>query len=784
MRASTTTMSRTIATLLLSAAAFIPSVAADEPLLHSSSLNTCQDNSGFTARLFNFVFFPNNGTVSANIVAVSSITGKVVFDVAIAAYGYQILRRTIDPCDPSSALAGLCPMRAGNLQLPFNFQLEKSATSQIPGIAYTFPDLDATARVYINMTEGQDAGTSAACVEANISNGKTVNLAGVKWATAAVAILALLASALISCLGHANAASHVAAGAVSLFGYFQAQAMLGLTGIRLPPVARAWTQDFQWSMGIIRLGFMQDIFTWYQRATGGMPSTLFDTLTTTSVQVEKRDLSPVQVGDSGASLFSRALAMTPKALTTAGAIIAKRGNIQTGSGSYVVFGIQRVAFASGIESTNLFMTGLTFFSVFVLISALLVVVAKGLSRFFANRDGFLEFRNGWKTVLKGILYRVCLIGFPVVCILCLWELTQRDSAAEVVLAIFFFFGILLLLGYAAFKIISIARRSINLHRNPAYILFSDLQTLNKWGFLYVPYRASGYYFFIAVLGHVLIKSMFIALAQDKGTLQAIALILIEAAALIAASVLRPWMDKSTNSFNIAIYAVNFVNAVFLLIFTDVFDQPPIVTGVVGVVLWILNNVFALVLLLMLIITTTIIFFQKNPDNRYQYMLDDRTSFIKSQTNLGTNPELDALAATARGGKGGGMDLLDDEDYDSSDNAAQQRGRHVYEKPSMSSVSASYRDRHSSPAAPFGHQQDLGEANPEDRRRYQVSPMRDSGSYSNPSLASANGSRVQHHNTENNARYVIAHDGEPRLMECADDFAHSPWQRGAGYENGT
>ena len=267
----------------------------------------------------------------------------------------------------------------------------------------------------------------------------------------------------------------------------------------------------------------------------------------------------------------------------------------------------------------------------------------------------------------------------------------------------------------------------------------------------MPYRASGYYFFIAVLGHVLIKSMFIALAQDHGTLQAIALILIEAAALIAASVLRPWMDKSTNSFNIAIYAINFINAVFLLIFTDVFDQPPLVTGVIGVVLWILNNVFALVLLLMLIITTVMILFHKNPDNRYQYMLDDRTSFIKSQTNLGVNPELDALAATARGPKNGGVDLLDDEDYDSSTDA---RGRHIYEKPSMSSASASYRDRHSSPVPPPFQQQEAGEPS-EDHRKYQVSPspMRDSGSYSNPSLVSASGRVPPHHRTENNNRYV-------------------------------
>jgi len=250
--------------------------------------------------------------------------------------------------------------------------------------------------------------------------------------------------------------------------------------------------------------------------------------------------------------------------------------------------------------------------------------------------------------------------------------------------------------------------------------------------------------------------MFIALAQHNGTLQAVALIIIEAAALIAASVLRPWMDKSTNSFNVAIYALNFINAVFLLIFTNVFDQPPIVTGVIGVVLWILNNVFALVLLLMLIITTVIIFFKKNPDSRYQYMLDDRTSFIKSRDNLGINPELDALGATARGAKGG-VDLDDDEDYHS---VTDGRGRHIYEKPpSMSSASNSYRgDRRSSPA-PFGHD-GADDRVPEDHRKYQVSNLRDSGSYSDPSLVSANGTRTPQGRADNTA---------------------SPWHRGAGYE---
>jgi hypothetical protein len=67
----------------------------------------------------------------------------------------------------------------------------------------------------------------------------------------------------------------------------------------------------------------------------------------------------------------------------------------------------------------------------------------------------------------------------------------------------------------------------------------------------------------------------------------------------------------------------------------------------GVLYFIANCVFALVILLMCFYASIRAIMSKNPDNRYQPMRDDRGSFIKSQTNLGTT-ELDALGATARG----------------------------------------------------------------------------------------------------------------------------------------
>jgi len=66
----------------------------------------------------------------------------------------------------------------------------------------------------------------------------------------------------------------------------------------------------------------------------------------------------------------------------------------------------------------------------------------------------------------------------------------------------------------------------------------------------------------------------------------------------------------------------------------------------GVIFFIMNAAFALILLIMVLIASAYAIFSKNPDVRYQPMRDDRGSFIKSQTQLTT--ELDALGATARG----------------------------------------------------------------------------------------------------------------------------------------
>jgi Transient receptor potential (TRP) ion channel/ML-like domain len=377
-------------TAVLSALTFCTSAFA-EAVIQSTSLNSCQENSNFTATYFDVAFTPQNSSINIDIVGVSSITGNVTAQLEVIAYGFTIYNQTLNPCE--LGLEGMCPLSSGQINIVTNVILSADDVKKVPGIAYTVPDLDGVVKIQVRSL---DTGLSIACMEADLSNTKTVYQKAVGWATAIIAGLGLIASGVTSGMGHTNTAAHVAANALSLFGFFQAQAIIGMSSVAMPPIVQSWTQNFQWSMGIVKVGFLQSICTWYQRATGGTPTTYLSTLATTSVQVEKRSLDIV------GQLIPRGV----KQLVARAAAAAAPSPNQV-----VVRGIDRVGFRAGIEQTNIFMTGLIFFIVILFLVSIMVALFKGfcelaISSNWMKSDKFVEFRNGWKIVLKGIIFRL------------------------------------------------------------------------------------------------------------------------------------------------------------------------------------------------------------------------------------------------------------------------------------------------------------------------------------------------------------------------------------------
>lgn len=149
----------------------------------------------------------------------------------------------------------------------------------------------------------------------------------------------------------------------------------------------------------------------------------------------------------------------------------------------------------------------------------------------------------------------------------LWELTQHNSPALVVLACSTILTLLVLIAFAGFRICRLGYRSIQLHTNPAYILYSNPEILAHWGPFYIPFRAPWYFFGFILLGFTFLKACFVAFAQRSGTTQAVAILILELGKLVVVALIRPYMDNTTNALSISIATVGLVNAIMLVLFT-------------------------------------------------------------------------------------------------------------------------------------------------------------------------------------------------------------------------
>ncbi|SCU79862.1 LAME_0B00694g1_1 [Lachancea meyersii CBS 8951] len=612
--------------------------------LGTSSLLTCMENSQFTASFFDVQYLAHNKTVTFNIDATTTIQDNITAHVEVIVYGLNVMETTIDLCKLGQK--SLCPLQAGRIDVNSYQELDTDLVDQLPGVTYTVPDLDAQVRVVVYSKSDTERENPLACVVAPLTNGKTVQTKYASWPIAAISGIGVLTSGFVSVLGHSTTAAHIASNSISLFIYFQNLAITSMMGVsRVPPIAAAWAQNFQWSMGIINVHFMQDIFDWYVQATGGESTVVVANKDILSISVQKKRLKRAVV-EGARHLYKRVSISTSDSFDVSSFMnqsnlytTNERNSTNYASKTLVLHGIQRVAFKAGIELSNFFLTGVVFTLFFVFVVVIALMFFKALvelltrARVMAESSKFFEYRKSWGNIIKGTLFRLCIIAFPQLSILSIWEFTQRDSPAVVVDAVAVFIIVTAVLLYGIVKVILRGRESTRLYKTPAYMLYGDANFLNRYGFLYVQFKADMYWWLIPFMAYALLRSIFVAVLQDFGRAQAMVIFVVELIYFVAICWKRPYLDKRTNAFNIVIHLVNFLNSIFFLFFSGIFKQPQVVSSVMAVVLFVLNAVFALFLLIFTIVTCSLALVHRNPDSRYQPMKDDRVSFIpKVQTN--------------------------------------------------------------------------------------------------------------------------------------------------------
>jgi hypothetical protein len=203
----------------------------------------------------------------------------------------------------------------------------------------------------------------------------------------------------------------------------------------------------------------------------------------------------------------------------------------------------------------------------------------------------------------------------------------------------------------------------------------------------------------------------------------------------------------------------------------------------GVIFWIYNAAFALVLLVLVLIASGYAIFDKNPDNRYHPMRDDRGSFIKSATNL--NTELDALGVTARGDMRMKRDLDSDSDSFTSTNMAKNGPFSVSRNGSTRNVDQYGQAPQSpiDPSAPFipasGQEPRHGTPSSYNRNQFSGSAL---GQGSSRGLNTSPPPAPRFADYQAYDRSQSLRSGTPTGFRPGGASGGSAWQRGAGYDH--
>lgn len=642
--------------LLLSSISTV--TAINDRRLYSNSLVNCmKNNSDIIPNYFNVVFDAETKSINYDISITAKIEGKLRAHATVYAFGFDIIHENIDLCDLN--LKQFCPITPSHMEVQAVEYISDKYVNKIPNIAYTFPNLDAVARLIITDENNGLLG----CLQASFNNGKRVSHDGAKWATAVVAGLGLLVSGMLSLFGNSASASRMSAAAISLFTYFQSVVIIGMVAVEeVPPIANDWAENLAWSMGLIRITFMQEVFRWFVQATGGTPTQYL----TSGVKAILTQRSIDKIASSSFftyiySFFVPSYHSNLEARANADQntkVFIPMADVESNDYLLVLRGIDRIGYDSNIEPSSIVVTGFTFFilCLYVLIGVFFIyrylnhIVSKQQKSNWLNKN--LETASDWRPTFKGMLARYIMIGFPQLLILSLWEFTKVDSGAVVTIAVLFLILTLATMGFSCFQVLRFGRQSLTQHGNPAAILYGNPEVLSRYGFLYTMLNANKYWWCLVALSYLFVKCFFVALSQSSGKTQAMTLWLLDMFYLGLMCHHLPYLDKFTNILSVFIQLITTINSFFFTFFSGIYNQPIKVSSVMGLIFFIMNAAVSLILLIVILALAVITIFFKNPDARFSPTKDDRTSFQRkhqtvNQFNNDDTNELFALGAVAK-----------------------------------------------------------------------------------------------------------------------------------------
>ena len=510
--------------------------------------------------------------------------------------------------------------------------------NEIPSIAFNVPDLEGGAKLELTALDG---GQDLACIESDVTNGKTVESPAVSYVAVGVAGAALLLTG-ISAIGSAGTTGgHVPSPSFGdVVGWFQSIAMNGMLSVQYPPIYRSFSKNFAFSGGLVPWNSMQTSIDSFRRVTGG-------NLTDDNVQyLQNASLVYTTGSTSGQGILSkRAIDFlfephlvsrdTSAAIngTQSGTDAAAAASNSTNSGNskvtHIVHGIQGYVEQLTIPKANTFMTVLLVFAlVIAAITAgilLLKVVLETWALFGSFPKKLTNFRRRYWGLLARTITNLILLLYGVWTLYCIYQFTNGDSWAAKVLA-----GVTLalfsaILAFFTVKIWQIAQKFKRMEGDTA-ILYEDKETWRRYSLFYDNYKRGYWWLFMPGILYMFLKGSVIAAGNGHGLVQTAGQLIIESLMLALVLFTRPFATTAGNWINVVIQVVRMLSVVCIMVFVEQLGIAQSTKTITGVVLIAVQSVLTSVLAVLIAVNAIIVCIRENPHRKQRKQAGEFTRF--------------------------------------------------------------------------------------------------------------------------------------------------------------
>lgn len=503
------------------------------------------------------------------------------------------------------------PVPSGTFSAQGAINVPETYASQIPAIAFNIPDLQGQAKLTL---KSKDTDQDVACVESELSNGKSANMPGVAWASAGIAAGALALSGLsaLGTAGHPGAHSS-SPGFGDVMGWFHSMATNGMLSVSYPTVYRSFTQNFVWSTGLIPWANMQHSIDSFRKATGGN-LTQDSYVYLTSLQGSSSGTSSTK---RGLDLMAAAAELLPRSVDFSQSSSTNSSSNSSGDSSslFSASTIKNVAEEAMIPSANVFMTVLLIFAIVVAVVVVGILLVKVILELWALHGNFPKklstFRKDYWGLMARTITNMILVLYSIWVLYCVYQLRNGDSWAAKLLAAVTLAVFTSVLAFFAWRIIYMARKYKKAEGDTA-ALFENKDTWRKYSLFYDVYKKDFWWLFVPIIIYSLAKGCIIAGAQGHGMAQSAGQLVVEALLLILLLWNRPYVTKSYMWINITIQVVRVLSVACVLVFVEELGVSQTTKTVTGIALIAIQSTLTGLLAILIAVNAIIFCLSENP----------------------------------------------------------------------------------------------------------------------------------------------------------------------------